>query len=410
MLQIHDPSVLGFDKERLARIGSFLDENYVSSGKLPNVQVLVARDGNPVYYHKSGTLTAEGKPLPDNAIFRIASMTKPVTSIAFLQLVEQCKVSLDAPVSCIIPEFAELRVYAGGGGGAPFAPGTQARPMRFVDLMTHMSGLTYGLQNRTNVDAAYRDAQLDLPRNLSSDDYIARLAQMPLQHQPGERWNYSVATDVLGVAVERISGQNLGDYFRQHILDPLGMDDTAYDLADDDRDRFADSYAYVPGSKPMRIEQGSQSQHFTPAAFHSGGGGLVGTMADYHRFCAMLLNRGSLDGSRILAPKTLDLMTMNHLPDGGDLTKMSDALFSEATNAGTGFGLGFAVVTEPARTLMPASRGEFYWGGAYSTAFFVDPLEGITMVFMTQLYPSTVYPLRRQLKTLIYSALEESRT
>ena len=409
MLELTDPARMGFDNERLERIGAFLEENYVAPGRLPNAEIIVARDGQPVYRAKCGSLGAERGELPDNALFRIASMTKPVTSIAFMQLVEQCKVALDDPVTRVLPEFESLGVYAGGGGAIPFMPGKPARPIRFVDLLTHMSGLTYGLQNRTNVDAAYREAKLDLPRDLTSDDYMAKLAKIPLQHAPGERWNYSVATDVLGVAVERISGQRLGDYFRDHILGPLGMDETGFDLDEDKRGRLVDSYAYVPGAAPLRIESGKDSAHFTPAGFHSGGGGLVGTIEDYHRFCAMLVGRGALDGVQIIAPKTLDLMTANHLPGGADLTEMSDALFSEASNAGTGFGLGFAVVTDPPRTLMPASKGEFYWGGAYSTAFFVDPLEGISMVFMTQLYPSTVYPIRRQLKTLIYSALTESR-
>ena len=405
-----NPEQMGFDPDRLQRIGTFLEESYVGPGLLPNMQIIVARDGKPIYYAKAGTLAgdADGNALPDNAIFRIASMTKPVTSIAFMQLVEQCQVSLGDPVTRVLPELKSLGVYNGGGCGAPFMPSRPARPIRFVDLLTHTAGLTYGLQNRTNVDAAYRNAKIDLPRDLTSDEYLERLSRIPLQHAPGERWNYSVATDVLGVAVERISGQKLGDYFRQHIFDPLGMHDTGFDLPEDARSRLADSFAYVPGSKPIRIESGSQSGHFMPASFHSGGGGLAGTAADYHRFCTMLLNRGSLDGAQIIAPKTLDRMTANHLPGGADLTEMSDALFSEASNVGTGFGLGFAVVTDPARTLMPASLGEFYWGGAYSTAFFVDPVERISMVFMTQLYPSTIYPLRRQLKTLIYSALRES--
>ncbi len=403
-----DPGEKGFNASRLERIGAFLREAYVDAGRLPNAELLVARDGAPVYHTTAGKLGEGRGDLPENALFRIASMTKPVTSIAFMQLVEQCKVALEDPVATILPEFASLGVYAGGGGAVPFRPVAPARPIRFVDLLTHMSGLTYGLQNRTNVDAAYRDAKIDLPRDGSLDDYIATLAKLPLQHAPGERWNYSVATDVLGVAIERLTGNKLGDYFREHIFAPLGMDETGFDLAEEHRARLVDSYAYNPGGKPMLVEPGEQSTHFKPAGFHSGGGGLVSTIADYHRFCAMLLGKGQLDGARIIAPKTLDLMTANHLPGGADLTEMSDALFSEASNAGTGFGLGFAVVTDPARTLMPASRGEFYWGGAYSTAFFVDPVERISMVFMTQLYRSTVYPIRRQLKTLIYSALEKS--
>lgn len=409
MIELADAAALGFDTARLARIDAFLEAQYIASGRLKNAQLLVARGGQPVHYAHFGTLRDDGTPMREDALFRIASMTKPVTSIAFMQLVEQCKVALDDPVARVLPEFAELGAYAGGGGALPFAPVQRGAPMRFVDLMTHMSGLTYGFQNRSSVDAAYRAAELDLSRGkITSDEYVAALARIPLEFEPGTRWNYSVSTDVLGIAVERLSGMRLGDYFRQHIFEPLGMSDTAFRVAEGQGERLADAYGYRPGKPPRLIDRAAESRLLEQGKFDSGGGGLIGTAADYHRFCAMLLNKGELGGARIVAPKTLDLMTANHLPGGADLTQMSQSLFSEANNAGTGFGLGFAMVIDPARTLMPASKGEFYWGGAYSTAFFVDPVEQITMVFMTQLYPSSTYPIRRQLKTLIYSALAES--
>lgn len=409
MFDLHDPAALGFDPARLARIEPFLRTRYVEQGKLPMVQLVVAREGKPAFYCQAGTMGEDRGDVREDALFRIASMTKPVTSIAFMQLVEQCKVALEDPVTRVFPEFADMFVYNGGGGAVPFAPGRPAGPMRFVDLLTHMSGLSYGLQNRTNVDAAYRESNLDAARNhLTSDEYIERLGKLPLEFAPGERWNYSVSTDVLGVAVERLSGQRLGDYFAEHIFEPLGMTDTRFGVDPDQRERLVDAYQYNPGKKPKMIDAGATSRLGEPGKFDSGGGGLVGTIADYHRFCAMLVGRGELEGKRIVAPKTLDLMTANHLPGGKDLTELSQSLFSEANNAGTGFGLGFATVIDPARTLIPSSKGEFYWGGAYSTAFFIDPVEKITMVFMTQVYPSSAYPIRRQLKTLIYSALAES--
>lgn len=409
MLATHNPAELGFDPARLGRIESFLHQSYVAPGRLPMVQLVVARHGKEVYTSQAGRMGEDRGELRDDALFRIASMTKPVTSIAFMQLVEQCKVALEDPVTKVFPEFANLSVYNGGGGEVPFAPGRPAAPMRFVDLLTHMSGLSYGLQNRTNVDAAYRASNLDVARNhLTSDEYIDRVAKIPLEFSPGERWNYSVSTDVLGVAVERLSGQRLGDYFAEHIFNPLGMIDTRFGVEPEQQGRLVDAYQYIPGRKPKMIDSGATSRLAQDGKFDSGGGGLVGSLADYHRFCAMLVNRGELDGTRIIAPKTLDLMTANHLPGGKDLTEMSQSLFSEANNAGTGFGLGFACVIDPSRTLIPSSKGEFYWGGAYSTAFFVDPVEKITMVFMTQVYPSNVYPIRRQLKTLIYSALADS--
>ncbi len=409
MLALSDAGELGFDGERLARIDEFIERQYIATGRLNNAQVLVARGGQPVHYAHFGSLRDDGTGMREDALFRIASMTKPVTSIAFMQLVERCAVAVDDPVARVIPEFAELGVYTGGGGALPFAPARRGKPMRFVDLLTHMSGLTYGFQNRSSIDAAYRDAQLDLSRgSLTSDEYIAKLAQIPLEFEPGSSWNYSVSTDVIGIAVERLSGMSLGVYLAEHVFGPLEMVDTGFDVPEDKAERLADAYGYRPGKTPRLVDRAVESRLLQPAKFHSGGGGLVGTIADYHRFCTMLLNKGKLDGAWIVAPKTLDLMTANQLPDGADLTETSRSLFSEANNAGTGFGLGFAMVIDPAKTLMPASKGEFYWGGAYSTAFFVDPVERITMVFMTQLYPSSTYPIRRQLKTLIYSALTDS--
>ena len=400
---------LGFDESRLERIEPFLKQNYLETGRLKNTQLVIARDGKPVHYGHQGALRDDGTPMRDDAIFRIASMTKPVTSIAFMQLVEQCKVAVDDPVAHILPEFAKLGAYDGGGGAVPFAPMRRGKPMRFIDLLTHMSGLTYGFQNRSSIDAAYRDAGLDMTRTgFTSDEYMTTLAKIPLEFEPGSRWNYSVSTDVLGVAVERLSGMSLGDYFQKHIFAPLGMTDTGFTVPEAEQDRLTDAYGYRPGKEPQLVDTAAKGRLLTPATFHSGGGGLVSTLADYHRFATMLLNEGELEGARIIAPKTLDLMTANHLPGGADLTQMSDSLFSEASNSGTGFGLGFATVTDPAKTLMPASKGEFYWGGAYSTAFLVDPVERISMVFLTQLYPSSIYPIRRQLKTLIYSALTDS--
>ncbi|MFI8668295.1 serine hydrolase domain-containing protein [Qipengyuania sp. NPDC077410] len=409
MFELADAGTLGFDDERLARIAPFLARTYLDSGRLPNAQLVIARDGQPVHYTKLGSMGDDKRELRDDALFRIASMTKPVTSIAFMQLVEQCEVALEEPVARIFPELADLKVYAGGGGAIPFAPGKPASAMRFVDLLTHMSGLTYGLQNRNNIDAAYRENNFDFARDhLDSDAFIEKLSKLPLEFAPGTGWNYSVSTDVLGVAVERISGMRLGDYFEKHIFAPLGMTDTHFGVAEGQSERLVDAYAYQPGHAPKMINAGATSKLNEPGAFDSGGGGLIGTIADYHRFSTMLLNGGELDGARIVSPKTIRLMRTNHLPNNADLTEMSSSLFSEANNAGTGFGLGFAMVIDPSKTLMPSSEGEFYWGGAYSTAFFVDPVERITMVFMTQVYPSSTYPIRRQLKTLIYSALTDS--
>ncbi|MDP3675066.1 MAG: serine hydrolase domain-containing protein [Novosphingobium sp.] len=399
----------GMSVERLARIEPFLQERYIGPGKLPMADILVARDGEPVYRATLGNARADGTPLEPDAIFRIASMTKPVTSIAFMQMVEEGKVALDDPVARVIPEFATLGVYNGGGGAAPFAPTKPCAPMRMVDLLAHMSGLTYGFQNRTSVDAAYRQTLPDGGRSMEGFDwFIAELAKIPLEFAPGTGWNYSVSTDVLGVVISRIEGKPLGQVLHERIFSPLGMVDTGFHLPESERARLTDCWAYALGKEPRLIDKGIDSKLTAPAKFEGGGGGLVSTVADYDRFCRMLIGRGALNGQRIVSPKTLDLMTRNQLPGGADLAAVSQSLFSEASNAGAGFGLGFAMTLDPARALVPGSAGEFYWGGMYSTFFFIDPVERLHMVFMTQLSPSSTYPVRRQLKTLIYGAVEES--
>lgn len=409
-MNLADPASLGLDSARLDRIGAFLDERYVTTGRLPGVDLLVAREGQAVYRQTSGSARADGTPMAADSIFRIASMTKPLTAVAFMMLVEEGRIALDDPVTKVVPEFANLGVYTGGGGEMDFFPARPAPAMRMVDLLTHMSGLTYGLQNRTNVDAAYRKGRLDGHPSLPGNDhFIAELAKLPLEFEPGQGWNYSVGSDVLGVIVARLSGMSLGEFFAKHLFAPLGMVDTAFSCPSDKAHRLTDAFAYRKGEAPPLFDSAIKSSTLRDARFESGGGGLLSTTADYHRFCQMLVNGGAVDGVRILSPKTLQLMTANHLPGGADLTQVSRSLFSEAYNAGAGFGLGFGVTIDPARALVPGSVGEFYWGGVFSTAFMVDPVEKLHMVFMTQLYPSFVYPIRRQLKTLIYSALTTSR-
>ncbi|MEL0212346.1 MAG: serine hydrolase domain-containing protein [Novosphingobium sp.] len=409
-MELADAQSLGFEPDRLGRIGAYLDEHYIASGRLPGLDVLVARDGEPVYRHTAGRAREDGTPMAADTICRIASMTKPLTSVAFMMLVEEGKVALDDPVTKVIPEFANLGVYAGGGGEVDFFPARPAPVMRMIDLITHQSGLTYGIQNRTNVDAAYRKARLDGHASLPGyDHFVEELAKLPLEFEPGQAWNYSVGTDVLGVVVARLSGMSLGEFLRTRIFEPLGMADTGFYCPDDKAHRLADAWAYQAGQPPQLFDPAEKSGTRRVPRFESGGGGLLSTTADYHRFCRMLVGGGAADGARILSPKTLELMTANHLPGGADLTQVSKALFREAYNAGAGFGLGFGMTIDPARALVPGSAGEFYWGGIFSPAFFVDPVEKLHMVFMTQLYPSFIYPIRRQLKTLIYSALASSR-
>ena len=407
-MKIASPEKHGFDSQRLGMIDTFLKERYLDSGEFPNTQLLVSRDGEIVHFSSQGAAREGGaKQIDEGSLFRIASMTKPITSVAFMMLVEECKVALDTPVHHVLPEFKKLGVYAGGGAGVPFMIRPTEEPMRMVDLLRHTSGLTYGFQNRSNIDAAHRELKLEnWHGNYDLDGFVAELGKLPLEFSPGTSWNYSVSTDVLGAVVQRVSGMSLPQFFEQRIFKPLGMNDTGFTVPSEKLDRLVDCYTLVPGKGRVMFDRAEESMWSSPFTLVSGGGGLVSTALDYQRFCQMCLNGGTLDGVRILGRKTIDLMTQNHLPNGADLSSMSRSLFSETQNAGTGFGLGFAVTIDTARSMMPGSVGEYYWGGMFSTAFFIDPVERLTMVFMTQLSPSMIYPIRRELKTMIYSALK----
>ena len=405
-MKIAKPATHGFDASRLAAIDTLLQTRYVDSGKLPNAQLLIARDGEIVHFSNAGAAREGGKAVDESSLFRIASMTKPITSVAFMMLVEQGLVAVDTPVHHVLPEFKDIAVYNGGGGGVPFVTKPTAEPMRMVDLLRHTSGLTYSFQNRSNVDAAYREGKIESWHGGHDlDGFIGALAKIPLEFSPGTAWNYSVATDVLGAVVQRVSGLPLDQFFKARIFAPLKMKDTFFQVPKGKLDRLTDCYTLLPGKGRVMYDRGAESAWSRVPKLLSGGGGLVSTAFDYHRFNTMLLNGGELDGARILGRKTLDLMTQNHLPGKSDLATMSKSLFSEASNAGTGFGLGFAITDDVAKTMVPGSKGEFYWGGMFSTAFFVDPVERVSMVFMTQLSPSSVYPIRRELKTMIYAAM-----
>lgn len=401
------PQSHGFDAARLDRIPGFLKDRYLDSGKLANVQLIVARDGEIVHFSSQGA-AREGSdaPIDEGSLFRIASMTKPITSIAFMMLVEQGLVAVDTPVHHVLPEFKGIGVFAAGGGRVPFQTEPTGQPMRMVDLLRHTSGLTYGFQHRTNVDAQYRHEKMDdWHAGHDLDEWIGKLAAIPLEFSPGDAWNYSVSTDVLGAVIQRVAGMPLDEFFRTRIFEPLKMVDTGFSVPADKIDRLTDCYTFVPGKGRVMYDRGAESGWAKNPPFLSGGGGLVSTALDYNRFCQMCLNGGELDGVRLVGRKTIELMTINHLPANSDLTTMSRSLFSEAALAGTGFGLGFAVNINLAPGMVQGSVGEYYWGGMFSTAFFIDPVERLSMVFMTQMSPSNTYPIRRELKTLIYSSL-----
>ena len=402
------PETMGLCSKRLARLDRFLAERYIAAGKLPCAQLLVARGGRLVHQSVLGHANLEsGQALAEDSIVRIYSMTKPITSVAFMMLVEEGKVALDDPVHRFIPAWRDLRVYQAGMPGAWQTRPTDA-PMRMIDLLRHTAGLTYGFQVRTNVDAAYRKARVEpFEQAEGLQGFVEGLARIPLEFSPGTAWNYSVATDVLGYLVGKISGIPFEDFLQQRILGPLGMVDTAFQVPDDKAARFAQCYQLSPDGKlvPSTLGRNFREKPGAP----SGGGGLVSTAADYLRFCEALRCGGALGEVRLLGPKTVALMRANHLPGGRDLADLSVSMFSEATYQGVGFGLGFAMTTDVAKTGVAGSRGEYWWGGAASTAFWIDPVEDVSVVFLTQFMPSSLYPIRRELRSLINAAILDSK-
>ena len=405
---IKAPERHGFDPARLDRLGRFVKERYLDSGRLPNAQILVSRGGEIVHFSSQGAAREESSaPIDESSIFRIASMTKPITSVGFMMLVEDGKIALDTPVAHVLPEFEGIRVYDGGGAGVPFRTKPATETMRILDLLRHTSGLTYGFQHRTNVDAAYREGKIGEWHGRNDlDGFVGELAKLPLEFSPGEAWSYSVSTDVLGAVIQRVAGMPLDRYLTEKIFRPLKMTDTSFVVPAEKVERLTDCYLWKDTAKELVVfDRARESTWLRQPKLLSGGGGLVSTALDYHRFCAMCVNGGEWEGARILGRKSLELMTMNHLPGRQDLAKLSRSLFSETQHAGAGFGLGFAVTQDVTRAMIPGSVGEYYWGGMFSTSFFVDPVEKLHMVFMTQSSPSWILPIRRELKTLIYSSL-----
>ncbi len=397
----------GLNLDRLARIPAFLAGKYVDKGRLPHAATLVARHGEVAHISCVGE-ARPGAALTEDAIFRIASMTKPVTSLAIMMLVEEGRVALSDPLVKYCPEFADTGVFVAGGGAIPFVTRRPAQPIRILDLLRHTAGLTYGFQERNPVDAAYRAAKIDdFDADFTMDGFIAKLASLPLLFDPGAHWNYSMATDVLGAVVERVEGKPFAEVLERRIFAPLGMVDTGFKVPADQQHRLTDAYHFHPQHKMVPFDSGDRSRWAKDRSFHSGGGGLVSTLADYHRFCAMLLGGGKLGDTRLISRKTLALMTSNHLPGGGDLTQHSVGVFAEDDSAGAGFGLGFAVTVDAPRTGMPTTNGDYYWGGMFSTGFFIDPVEQLSMVFMTQLMPSSTYAVRREVKTMIHAAIDD---
>lgn len=393
----------GFRKGRLEAIDRFLEERYIAAHRLPCAQLLIARGGEVVHRSVQGHADiALGRRIDEDTIFRIYSMTKPITSVALMMLVEEGLIALDDPVHRYIPEWKGLGVFAGGTGKTGFLTRPAERAMTVLDLLRHTSGLTYGFQMQSNVDAAYRRAGIgEIEKAGTLENMVAALAKIPLEFSPGSAWCYSVATDVLGYLVEKVSGKPFETFLDERIFGPLGMVDTGFHVKPGSESRLPTCYQPKQGGGLAVQDQAETSSFLKPPSFISGGGGLVGTAADYLRFIEAL-RTGSGD---LLGRRTFALMTANHLPGGVDLPALSRALFSEAAYGGVGFGLGFATTIDWARTGVPGNNGDWFWGGAASTFFWCDPAEELSVVFMTQLLPSSTWPVRRELRQMIYASL-----
>ena len=412
------PETEGMSAARLARLDEVMAKRYVDGGYLPGLITMISRRGKLVHVGMAGHMDLErNKPMREDALFRIYSMTKPITSIALMMLVEEGAIGLDDAVATHIPSWKNLGVYASGmptllaDQPPQFITTRPERPMKVVDLVTHTSGLTYGFMMRTSVDAAYRKLKInafDTPGGL--DTFIEQLSTVPLEFSPGEKWNYSVSIDVMGYLVQKLSGLTFGEFLRTRLFEPLGMKDTAFYVTPEKIERFASCYQPKPGGGLKLQDDAGKSTYATPPALESGGGGLVSTAHDYMRLCQMMLNGGSLDGVQILSPKTVELFSLNHLPNNGELAEMAPpGAFSESGYSGIGFSIGCGVNVDVAKTRLPGTLGEYFWGGAASTAFWIDPKEQLAVVFMTQVMGTDArLTLRRDLRTLVYSAMTES--
>ncbi len=424
MMDVVSPESVGLSSARLARVSRWLEEQ-VAGERLAGASVLIDRRGSVAFCEARGLADrASARSFDQDTIVRLYSMTKPITTVAAMMLYEEGCFQLDDPVASYLPEFAATEVWA--GGDAPLGETVPVRePITVRHLMTHTSGLTYGFMQANVVDEAYRAAEMEFPGGPGNlETQVRRLAEIPLLCQPGSEWNYSVSIDVLGRLVEVWSGRSLEEYLQARLFEPLAMHDTGFHVAPENHHRFAACYAPASGGDlstigrapaaadvaartgGLKLQDPAEGSRFlSPAGVFAGGGGLTGSLGDYARFCRMLMSGGELDGARILGPRTIAYMRRNHLPDNRDMAAMGQPVWSETSYDGIGFGLGWAVVLDPVKAQMITSVGEHHWGGAASTFFWMDPAEELFVILLTQLMPSSTYPLRRELRQRVYQAI-----
>ena len=394
-----NPDSLGFSSERLLRINSLMNR-YVESGKLAGMVTCVARCGHVVHCESYGYQNLETKtPMSEDSIFRIYSMTKPIASVALMMLYEEALFNLTDAVSQYIPAFKDAKVW--GAGGELESPD---RPMTVQDLLRHTAGLSYGGygESKSPVDKLYDEADLFNP-TITNAELTSRISSLPLMYHPGEKWHYSVATDVVGYLVEVLSGKPLAVFMQEKIFDPLGMMDTAFYIDPSKLSRFCTLYGKTPDSEFGVLDMPDSSEYLPPVAMHSGGSGLVSTTADYLKFTQCILNKGELNSVRLLGPKTVALMTSNHLP----AALLPIAFEGTEPMLGMGFGLGFGVMLDTAQTGVMGTVGDHGWGGYAETFFWIDPMEDFIAILMTQYLPSQTYPIRKEFRTAVYQALLE---
>jgi CubicO group peptidase (beta-lactamase class C family) len=390
------PQELGFSDARLQRIAPVM-QAYIDQGKLAGTLIMVARNGQIAYINAQGMMDKEAKkPMREDTIFRIYSMTKPITAVAAMTLWEQGKFHMNDPISKYLPEFEKMKVYVSGAGEEMIVEDAN-QPIRVIDLFTHTAGFSYGFTG-SEVDNLYRKL-LQKPDELKRSNILSKVADLPLSHQPGTAWQYGVSTDILGFLVEKISGKKLGDYLQETVFGPLEMQDTGFFVPADKVDRFAQIYTANKQGQTVVMKNEPLGDFLSDPDIHNAGGGMVSTLHDYFTFAQMLLNGGEINGTRILGRKTVEYLTSNHLPE--------NLIPFEAKSPGEGFAMAMSVTVDPNMSLFMNSKGTYGWAGLASTHFRIDPEEKLIVIAMAQFMPTAFHRYNEDLRNLVYQALND---